>query len=290
MAAPPLGPSRPARCRRPPRPGPSRPSPRSPRLRSWAHSSPLGPVAPGSVRHRHFRRTGLYPIQIRSTVASVDAATTEPDPATAAEARSRRRRYDSPLRAQQAAGRGPGSSPPPPSCSPPRGGPAPACATSPAGPASPSRPSTRTTRRSEPCSTPWSTRPPPATTPRWPWPSDRSSSPWAEVVDRRGSPRPPGSRQIHERTAPFARLVREAATSDPEIATVLDATRERQRADVAAGVELVIGRPPTDHERDGVWAILSPEVFLLLVRESGWSADQYETWVASTLAQVLPRA
>lgn len=98
------------------------------------------------------------------------------------------------------------------------------------------------------------------------------------------------ARDVHERTAPFARLIREAATADPEIATVLDATRERQRADVAAGIELVLGRPPTDHERDGVWAILSPEVFLLLAQESGWSADQYEAWLASTLAQVLPRS
>jgi len=97
-------------------------------------------------------------------------------------------------------------------------------------------------------------------------------------------------RDVHERTIPFARLIREAATTDPEIANVLDATRERQRADVAAGVELVIGRPPTDEERDGVWAVLSPEVFLLLVHESGWSPDQYQAWVASTLAQVLPRS
>ncbi|MFN8037646.1 MAG: helix-turn-helix domain-containing protein [Acidimicrobiales bacterium] len=222
----------------------------------------------------------------------MDAATTEPDPATAAEgARSRRRRYDSPLRAQQAA-------------------------------ETRARIITAATelfttqgwtgtgmrdvarRAGVAVETLYSHHP-----------SKRAL--FDAVVDQAaagddapvavaerpeflamGRGRRPAriaaaarvTRQIHERTAPFARLVREAATSDPEIATVLDATRERQRADVAAGVELVIGRPPTDHERDGVWAILSPEVFLLLVRESGWSADQYETWVASTLAQVLPRA
>jgi len=97
-------------------------------------------------------------------------------------------------------------------------------------------------------------------------------------------------REINERTIPFARLIREAATTDPEIARVLHDTRERQRLDVAAGVELVLGRPPTDAERDGVWAIVSPEVYLLLVHESGWSPDQYEAWVASTLAQLLPRS
>ncbi len=95
---------------------------------------------------------------------------------------------------------------------------------------------------------------------------------------------------IHERTGPFAKLLREAATTDDEIAEVLRATRERQRKDVEAGFELIAGRPPTDDERDGVWAILSPEIYLLLVQESGWSLDQYERWLADTLARVLPRA
>ena len=95
---------------------------------------------------------------------------------------------------------------------------------------------------------------------------------------------------IHERTAPFAKLIREAATTDEEIAEVLRATRERQRKDVEAGLELILGRPPTDDERDGAWAILSPEIYLLLVQESGWSLDQYERWMSETLARILPRA
>lgn len=95
---------------------------------------------------------------------------------------------------------------------------------------------------------------------------------------------------IHERTAPFARLLREAATSDAEIAEVLRATRERQRRDVEAGLTLILGRAPTARERDGVWALLSPEVYLLLVDGSGWSIDEYRTWVADTLSSVLPRS
>ena len=95
---------------------------------------------------------------------------------------------------------------------------------------------------------------------------------------------------IHDRTGPFAKLIREAATTDDEIAEVLRATRERQRQDVGAGLELVLGRPTTDAERDGVWAVLSPEVYLLLVQDSGWSLDQYEVWLSTTLASVLPRS
>jgi AcrR family transcriptional regulator len=95
---------------------------------------------------------------------------------------------------------------------------------------------------------------------------------------------------VHERTAPFAKLVREAAATDAELAEVLGATRERQRHDVEAGLALVVGRPPTEEERDGAWAIMSPEVYLLLVEQSGWSVDQYRAWMSETLGRVLPRA
>ena len=66
--------------------------------------------------------------------------------------------------------------------------------------------------------------------------------------------------------------------------------RERQREDVASAVELIVGRAPTVPERDGVWAVTSPEVYLLLVEASGWSDEQYETWLGDTLERVIPRA
>jgi len=94
---------------------------------------------------------------------------------------------------------------------------------------------------------------------------------------------------INARTAPFARLIRDAAVGDPEIAGVLRATRERQRADVGAGLGLILGRAPTDAERDGAWALVSPEVFLLLVHETGWSVEEYERWMAEVLTRTLPR-
>jgi AcrR family transcriptional regulator len=95
---------------------------------------------------------------------------------------------------------------------------------------------------------------------------------------------------VHERTAPWAKLLREAAYHDDEIAEMLRATRERQRLDIAAGVELITGRPSTPIERDAVWAIASPEVYLLLVEESGWTLDQYEEWAAEAFDRFVPRA
>lgn len=46
---------------------------------------------------------------------------------------------------------------------------------------------------------------------------------------------------------------------------------------------LLIGRPPTAQETDELWALLSPEVYLLLVDEAGWTPAAYQDWVAATL-------
>jgi AcrR family transcriptional regulator len=96
--------------------------------------------------------------------------------------------------------------------------------------------------------------------------------------------------QIYERTAPFLRVLREAASSDEDIAEMLHTTRENQRRDIESGLGLIVGRPPTTEERDGVWAIASPEVYLLLVDESGWPVLAYEQWMASILERVVPRS
>lgn len=95
---------------------------------------------------------------------------------------------------------------------------------------------------------------------------------------------------VNGRTAAFAAVVREAAPGDPQIAEVLDATRRRQRQDVEAGMTLILGRPPTTVELDEVWALTSPELYLLLVGVAGWAPEQYERWVATTLTRALPRA
>ncbi len=38
---------------------------------------------------------------------------------------------------------------------------------------------------------------------------------------------------------------------------------------------------------DSVWTLTSPEVFLLLTRDRGWSKEKYAQWLADTLIQVL---
>jgi len=96
--------------------------------------------------------------------------------------------------------------------------------------------------------------------------------------------------QIHDRTAGLAKVLREAAAGDEAIADMLSATRERQRLDVEAGASLLMGRAPAANERDGLWALLSVEVYLLLVEVTGWSPATYEAWLAETLELLVPRS
>ena len=51
-----------------------------------------------------------------------------------------------------------------------------------------------------------------------------------------------------------------------------------------------MGREPTAAQRDGMWALTSPEVYLLLVEESGWTLDQYEAWAAEAFDRFVPRS
>ena len=95
---------------------------------------------------------------------------------------------------------------------------------------------------------------------------------------------------VHVRTAAFTKVLREAANNDQGIAALLDATRERQRRDVTAAAELIIGGEVGETDRDGVWALASPEVYLLLVESSGWTVDRYEAWMSEMLARAVPRS
>ena len=93
---------------------------------------------------------------------------------------------------------------------------------------------------------------------------------------------------VHARTGRLARVLREAAPTDESITEMLRSTRERQRLDIAAGAELLMNRPPTVPELDGLWATLSPEMYLLLVEDSAWTVEQYRAWVAQILEHQVP--
>ena len=94
-------------------------------------------------------------------------------------------------------------------------------------------------------------------------------------------------REINERSSGIGRALREAAAGDAELAKRLTEGEERRRINVDQGAHLIAGRPITDTERDGLWAVVSMEVYQLLVDRTGWSATRYEEWLADTIGRLL---
>jgi AcrR family transcriptional regulator len=92
---------------------------------------------------------------------------------------------------------------------------------------------------------------------------------------------------IGRRTSGVQRALREAAAVEPELATRLEEARERQRLNVRAGAAMVAGRELSPAEAEGLWAVLSQEVYELLTGSAGWSPEQYEQWVAGAITRLL---
>ena len=63
--------------------------------------------------------------------------------------------------------------------------------------------------------------------------------------------------------------------------------REGQGHLVAAWEALNALKLPRPEAADILYTLTSPEVYLLLVRTTGWSPDRYERWIEETLAALL---
>jgi AcrR family transcriptional regulator len=102
--------------------------------------------------------------------------------------------------------------------------------------------------------------------------------------------------EVNARTEPLYRILVSAAESDPEAAALL-AERTRHRS---AGQDLIARSlahagtlRPALREREAadiIHALMSPEVYQLLVTDRGWKPQRYEQWLAQILIdQLLPR-
>ena len=99
------------------------------------------------------------------------------------------------------------------------------------------------------------------------------------------------ARQIHETQDATFDLLRGAGVVAPELAK-LEQRRECVRYDRQESTGIVLresGRLRLDYQsaRDLFWMFTSRDIFRMLVRERGWSPQQYETWLANTLVQTL---
>jgi len=98
---------------------------------------------------------------------------------------------------------------------------------------------------------------------------------------------------INQRSNDVYRVLVSAAGSDPAAAGLLGAIREQRdrgqsqvvRALVRTG-SLRDGLPESD-AADVIHAVMSPEVYRLLVIDRGWPPGRYQDWLAATLRQQL---
>jgi AcrR family transcriptional regulator len=97
-----------------------------------------------------------------------------------------------------------------------------------------------------------------------------------------------GTTRVLDRVAPIMQMIELAAGSDPEIAGLWPDTDPRYTV-LSAAARSLVGKPgarpgvTAADAADVLYGILSPELYLLLVRDRGWSPERYERWALETL-------
>ena len=101
------------------------------------------------------------------------------------------------------------------------------------------------------------------------------------------------ARQIYEAEVPVENLLRGAGMLAPELAAV-EQERDFQRYDHQAmqidglqRAKLLRAGLSREAARDVLWSLTSRELYRMLVRERGWSGDQYEQWLKDVIRREL---
>jgi AcrR family transcriptional regulator len=104
------------------------------------------------------------------------------------------------------------------------------------------------------------------------------------------------SRQIYEAEVPVENLLRGAGVVAPELAAV-EEERNCQRYDSQVMVidaleraKLLRAGLTRESARAILWTLTSREMFRMLVRERGWTGDEYESWLREAIRRELTNA
>jgi AcrR family transcriptional regulator len=98
---------------------------------------------------------------------------------------------------------------------------------------------------------------------------------------------------INQRTNDVYRVLTSAAGSDPAAAELLSEIRQQRdqgQGQIARSLSRAHALKPGLRERDAadlIHALMSPEVYYLLVGDRGWTPERYQQWLATTLDQQL---
>ena len=90
------------------------------------------------------------------------------------------------------------------------------------------------------------------------------------------------------------KIVRDAAGVHPEMAAQWQATAQRYTAQRAVTravrrQERAAPGPPRGPRGRHHFSLVSPEVYVLLTAERGWTPAQWEPWITATLADTILR-
>jgi AcrR family transcriptional regulator len=102
-----------------------------------------------------------------------------------------------------------------------------------------------------------------------------------------------GIYEIMSRMSPIFELLRAAARTDPEIASILEKLLNGRLEGMSYFVGQLNRIGPLresitlDQAQVAAWAISSAEVFDLLTRDRTWSKDQYVAWLTDTLIRLI---
>jgi AcrR family transcriptional regulator len=103
------------------------------------------------------------------------------------------------------------------------------------------------------------------------------------------------SRTIFARVAPMLTIVRDAAGADPEMAEQWR-TNQQQRylahrtlAEILAAKHALRPGLTVPKAADIIFTLLSPEVYLLLTAERGWTPARWQNWLTDTITQAILR-
>jgi hypothetical protein len=104
-----------------------------------------------------------------------------------------------------------------------------------------------------------------------------------------------GTRQILERVAAITGVWATAVANDPEIATMWEYDEDPRFVVQAAAAKALIAKPgarddvTAEHAADLLFGLLSPELYLVFVRDRCWSPEAWERWAVDTLRAQLCR-
>lgn len=103
------------------------------------------------------------------------------------------------------------------------------------------------------------------------------------------------SAEVAPRGAPILLLLRSAAATDSEVATLLQEVDQARLARMERNARRLYDQGDLhknitlEHARDVLWAYSSPELYELLVLRRGWSLEEYGLFIAEAMiAALLP--